>query len=208
MLKQFQRATWKVVDLVNSPRKTQKITRSAVASRVIFNQFLGAARIADGKNYFAGSLGEMSMRASGGKILINSKNIPFSMLDEETLLLAGSKQGQPDEELELPNHIDWHRLVYQYSEAAAVMLCQPRYLMYLANRLESPSKGILKDADALIAQLAITPETKITEESIRTGSDILLIPFIGVLLWGQTLAQLIDRLEILERVCAISALEK
>ncbi len=203
MLKQFQRATWKIVDLVNSPRKTQKITRNAVASRVIFDQYLVAAGIVDARGFCAGSLAEMSMRVAGGKFLINPSGVPLSLLDEETLLFAGVEKIPQDEELALVRHATWHQHIYQHSSAAAVLLCQPRHVMAILNKRQIPPQGILRDADALIKRLKLIPQDKVNEENIKKEDEMWLIPSSGVILWGKTLAQLVDRVEMLESVCAI-----
>ncbi len=204
MLKQFQQATWKVVDLVNSPRKAQKITRSAVASRVIFDQYLDAVKVMDRKCFCAGSQSEMSMRVGGGKFMINPSGISFSLLDKEELLFPGIEKISSDLESELPKHVVWHQMIYQHTSASVALLCQPQNLMAVAVEKKLPPLGILKDADTLISRLAL--EEKFEGESLKEENGMRLIPFIGVLLWGQTLAQLIDRVEILERVCAISIL--
>lgn len=207
MLKQFQRATWKIVDLVNSPRKTQKITRNAVASRVIFDQYLVAAGIVDARGFCAGSLAEMSMRVSGGKFLINPPGIPLSLLDEETLLFSGMEKIPQEEEQALVRHAAWHQHIYRSTTAAAVLLCQPRSLMAVLNRQQVPRRGILKDADALIERVKLIPEDGVSEERINKADEIWLIPFSGVLLWGKSPGQLIERVEVLESVCAIAALQ-
>lgn len=204
MLKRFQQATWKVVNLVNSPRKAQKITRSAVASRVIFDQYLDAVKILDARYFCAGSLSEMSMRVGGGKFMINPTGIPFSLLDKESLIFPGIEKISQDMEPELARHTDWHRMIYKHSNATVVLLCQPQSLMTAAAGKQLPPPGILKDADDLVKQLIIVPQEKFTEESIKEENGMRLIPSVGILLWGQTLAQLIDRVEILERLCAIS----
>jgi len=206
MLKRFQQATWKVVNLVNSPRKAQKITRSAVASRVIFDQYLDAVKIMDARHFCAGSLSELSMRVGGGKFMINPAGIPFSLVDKESLIFPGIEKISQDMAADLPRHADWHQMIYMHTNAAAVLLCQPQNLMVVAVKNTKPSPGILKDADDLIGQLIIVPQEKFVEENIKEETGMRLVPSVGILLWGQTLAQLIDRVEILERVCAISIL--
>ena len=206
MLKQFQQATWKVVNLVNSPRKAQKITRNAVASRVIFDYYLAAVKIIDAKQFCAGSLTEMSVRVSGGKFMVNPSGIPFNLLNTESLLFAGIEKVIPGSETELPKHAAWHQMIYKNTSAEAVLLCQPKNLMAVVNKKQEIPQGILKDADALIEQIILFSEERIKEENIKSNDGILVIPFVGILLWGQTLAQLIDQVEMLERVCAISLL--
>ncbi|HOJ01457.1 MAG TPA: class II aldolase/adducin family protein [Anaerolineaceae bacterium] len=207
MLKRLQRAMWKVVDLVNSPRKTQKITRSAVASRVIFERYLAAARVVDAKRFCAGSLAEMSMRVGGGKLMINAPDIPFGLLDVEALLFTGIEQQPHDQELMLPKHTAWHQQIYRYSAATTVLLCQPHFLMVLTNRNQLPPKGILSDADALIERVKLIPASYIDGEWVEDSNEIWLVPSVGVLSAGQTLEQNIDRVEILESVCAMAVLK-
>ena len=206
MLKQFQQATWKVVNLVNSPNKAQKITRNAVASRVIFDQYMAAVKTVDAKQFCAGSLTEMSVRVGGGKFMVNPCGIPFDLLNTESLLFAGIDKLIPNLETGLPKHAGWHQMIYKSTAAEAVLLCQPKNLMAVVNKRQKIPQGILKDADALIAQIIPFSEEKIKEENIKGDDGILMIPSVGILLWGQTLAQLINQVEMLERICAISLL--
>jgi len=139
----------------------------------------------------------------GGKFLINPPGIPLGLLNEETLLFAGVQKMPQDEELALVRHVTWHQHIYQHSTADAVLLCQPRYLMAVLNKRQIPPQGILRDADALIKRVKLIPEDGVNEENIKKEDEMWLIPSIGVLLWGETLEQLVDRVEMLESVSAI-----
>lgn len=128
MLKQFQEITWKVVNLVNPPTRTQRITRNAVVSRVILKEFMEAAVIMDNKNFFAGTCGEISLRTSGGKFIITPREIPICRINEESLLVETIEKETNVKNENLPLHTQWHREIYKNTNARAVVLCQPLYL--------------------------------------------------------------------------------
>lgn len=208
MLKQFQKITWSVVNFVNPPTKTQRITRDTTALRVILKEFVEAALIMDNKGFFAGTLGEVSLRTSGGKFIITPKEIPISRLNEESLLSESIKKEIDSKNEDLPFHVQWHRAIYNNSDANAVVLCQLPWITVLANRMQKPEPDILVDANRLLAYVDIAELEDIELEDTLNEKHSLFIRSIGLLAWGQSMNDLIDRIEILERLSEISARER
>ena len=208
MLKQFQKITWSVVNLVSPTTKTQRITRNAVVSRVILKEFVEATLIMDNKGFFAGTFGEVSLRTSGGKFIITPKEIPLSKLNEESLLIESVEKEIDPKNENLPFHIHWHRAIYSNSDANAVVLCQLPWATVLANRMQKPEPDILVDANKLLDSVDIVNLKDIDLNNKLNETHTLFIRSVGLLAWGQSMNDLINRMEILERLSEISAWEK
>lgn len=207
MLKRFQDLTWKVVNLVNPPTKTQRITRNAVVSRVILKDFAESAIRMDQKGFFAGSLGEVSVRTSGGRFLITPGDSPVCLLVEDSICTAAIEKGQEAGNEDFPRHLPWHRLIYKNTQAKAAMLCQPVHATLLANRLQKPRKDMLLEANSLVDQVEVALKEDV-EKAEMGDEGVLFIKNIGILMWGASLGELLNRAEILERLSLLSMAEK
>ena len=204
MFKEFQQFTLKIVDLVNSPGKTQRIIRGTVASRMILKDFAVVSQLLEAKGFFAGSLGEISVRTSGGKMLVVPGGMPISRMTEESLLTAAIDRGGNDEDLYLPRHIEWHRRIYQHSLANAVVLCQPTFACIMSSQGRKPEKDIFLDTYELVEMTQCVKAQYIHFAEGVGDQGVLLIDSGGVLVWGSDLDTLISRIEILEKLCEIS----
>ncbi len=138
MLKDFQQLTIKIVNLVNSPRKTQRIIRDATVPRMILKDFVDVLIAMDAKGFLLGSCSEVSLRAKGGKLVISPQNLPTNRITEELLQTAAIQPDIVNQQTNFPRHIDWHRMIYLKSEANAIVLCQPIFLCILANNGRYP----------------------------------------------------------------------
>lgn len=204
MFREIQQFTLKIVDLVNSPSKTQRIIRDATVPRMILKEFSAVSRILDTKGFFAGSLSEISLRTSGGKMLVTPGGKPICRVTEESGLTSAIDGGGKGGEMNLPGHIEWHRGIYQHSMANAVVLCQPVFACIMSRQGREPEKDIFINANEL---LEITKCVKVQDIHFDEGvgdQGVLLIDSVGVLTWGSDLDTLIARIEILERFCEIS----
>lgn len=202
MFKQFQQLTLRVVDLVNSPRKTQRIMRDAAVSRVILRDFYEALKLMDNKGFFAGRLSEASLRGSGGKFLVTPAGKPFGLLSEKEMLavaITGKEETLPG----LPQHIDWHREIYRQTNANVVMLCQPVYACLLAQKGRLPASDIFLDNEDFTGSMKVLKHADLNLAGNLQDESMFLIKGIGVLIWGTSLHELIGQLEILERMCRI-----
>jgi len=159
---------------------------------MILKEFSAVSRILDTKGFFAGSLSEISLRTSGGKMLVTPGGKPICKMTEESGLTAaidGAGKG---------------REIYQHSMANAVVLCQPDFACIMSRQGREPEKDIFINANEL---LEITKCVKVQDIHFDEGvgdQGVLLIDSVGVLTWGSDLDTLIARIEILERFCEIS----
>ena len=204
MFKRFQQLSLKMVGLVNSPGKTQRIMRDATVSRMILKDFFDAAQFMDAKKYFAGSLGEISLRAGGGKMLVSSRGFPLGRLNEAAILTVGLQGNWKTTGLNLPEHVDWHRAVYAHSDAKAAVLCQPICSCVMANKGQLPAKNNLVDAGDQLGELHLDLPDELEFGETLGGNGTLLVQGVGVFVWGEDLNELLTRLELLERWCAIT----
>jgi ribulose-5-phosphate 4-epimerase/fuculose-1-phosphate aldolase len=208
MLKQFQKMTWKIVDLVNPPTKTQRITRNAIVSRVILKEFVEVVNRMDQKGLLAGTLGEVSLRTSEGRFLITPGDKPISRITEDALCIAAIEKGSGIRDENFPSHTQWHREIYKNTHSRAVMLCQPPYATILANKLQKPEKGLLKDADLLLESIELVMANDVEKKDQWKDEGTCFIQSIGVLLWSTSLDDLFNRVEILERLSMLSLFGK
>ncbi|MGV8025637.1 MAG: class II aldolase/adducin family protein [Anaerolineaceae bacterium] len=207
MLKQFQKITWSVVNLVSPPTKTQRITRNAVVSRVILKEFIDVALIMDNKGFFAGNCGEISLRTNGGKFIITPREIPICRMNEESLLVETIEKEIDAKNENLPLHAQWHCAIYNNSNANTVVLCQLPWATVLANRMLKPKRDTLVDANKLLDSIDFIDLKNIDLNTILNEKQTLFIRSIGILAWSHSLNDLINRMEILERLCEISLKE-
>ncbi len=205
MLKDFQQLTIKVVNLVNSPRKTQRIIRDATVPRMILKDFIEALKAMEAKGFFLGSLSEVSLRAKGGKLVITPMNMPVYRINEETLLTAAILPDIVNQQTEFPRHIDWHRTIYSKCVANAVVVCQPVFACLLAGKGQMPSMDFLAEAAETVDSVQCLKSTDIQfEKKAKLGDEgLFLIQSIGVLAWGKNLDEVLSRIELIERICEI-----
>ncbi len=206
MLKHFQDLTWKVVNLVNSAAKNQRVTRNALTSRVILKEFIEVASRMDQKGFFAGTLGEISLRITGGKFLITPADKPLCLLTEEALCLAPIEKISSEVDKKFPKHLHWHQCIYKKTSAKAVVVCQPVYAMLLANCLQKPKSDLLQQANRLVDLVEIMPEKEVDGNSAWKEEGIFFVPSVGMLLWGDSFSSLVDRIEIIERISLLSVI--
>jgi ribulose-5-phosphate 4-epimerase/fuculose-1-phosphate aldolase len=203
MFKDFQQLTIKIVNLVNSPRKTQRIIRNTTVPRMILKNFVEIIRLMETRQIFLGSLSEISIRTSGGKMLVTPKDLPTSRISEESLLSTAINPDTAVSIPDLPEHIDWHRLIYSKSEANAIVLCQPVFSCILAERMQTPNKTVLAEAGKIIDLVRCVKMEEVQLDQKVENECILLIRSIGVLAWGKELDSVLSRIETVERICEI-----
>lgn len=203
MFKDFQQLTIKIVELVNSPRKTQRIIRDATVPRVILKDFVDTIKLLAEAGLLVGSLSEVSLRTKGGKFLITPNDLSIRKITEESLLTAAINPDTINQITNLPRHLDWHREIYSKSKANAVVLCQPIFSCIAANRIQKPGKNIFTDADEIIDMMRLSKGEKVNFQEGLNSDGILLIQSVGILAWGKNPGIVLSRLETLERICQI-----
>ncbi len=203
MLKGFQQLSLKIVGLVNSPGKTQRIVRDATVSRMILKDFFEIIRIMDAKRYFAGAMGEISLRASGGTMLISSRGIPMARLTEESLLPINMQGGMDLADMDLPDYTEWHHTVYIKSGARYAVLCQPLYACIVANSGQLPAKKVLVEAEERLGNMHLGNPDELLPDGKLGNKGTWLVDGVGVFAWGEDLNEILARLDLLERWCEI-----
>ena len=203
MLKGFQRLSLKIVGLVNSPGKTQRIIRDAAVSRMILKDFFEVIQIMDAKRYFAGAMGEVSLRASGGTMLISSRGIPMARLAEEGLLPINTQGGRNLTGKDLPSHAEWHHMIYAKSAAGYAVLCQPAYACIAAESGQLPAKQILVGVEERLGDMHLGNPDELLPAGKLGNKGTWLVNGVGVFAWGENLNEILARLDLLERWCEI-----
>ena len=205
MFKDFQQLTIKIVDLVNSPRKTQRIIRDATVPRMILKDFVESVNVMDAKGFLLGSFSEVSLRAKGGKLVITPENLPMNRMTEESLQTAAIHPDIVNQQISFPRHIDWHRMIYLKGEANAVVLCQPAFTCIFANKMQIPARHVFTEAAKMIDSIKCVKSTelRLDKDDNLDEEGTLLIQSVGILAWGKNLDDVFSRIEVLERICKI-----
>ena len=177
--------------------------RDATISRMILKDFFDAAQIMDAKRYFAGSLGEISLRASGGKMLVSSRGFPLGRLNEAAILTVGLQGNWKTTGLNLPEYAGWHRAVYANSGAKVAVLCQPVNACIMANKGRLPDKDVFIEAEQWLGDVQLVRPHELRLDAALPAKGTLLAAGVGVFAWGEETNELLARLELLERCCEI-----
>ena len=208
-MKQFQQLTLRIVDLVNSPRKTQRIIRETTVPRMVLQDIIDSIRILDSKGFLVCSLSEISLRSGGGKMLITPAGIPFGRISEEGLYSVNiNNTSRSEEGLNTPHYLDWHREIYKRSTANVVLLCQPTYASIMANRMQQPDTDIISISKNILGSVKNIDGLAFHDDQPIDNSSTVLIKSVGILAWGDNMNEVTSRMEVLEKLCEISVIDQ
>ena len=204
MFKRYQRATLDVVGMVNANRSLQTRLSQSIA-RVQREHLLTVARASLDYGLAAGRLSEVSLRVTGGKLLLTMRGAWFGALTERQLVVCGGEPNAALDTPELPLHVDLHRAIYAATEAKAVLLMQPAALMTIA-RQGVPNDTLL-DSHAALFQAAWDDAGGIAfldspaSESVyaATAQGVIVIRGVGALAHGGDGNDALARLHSAER---------
>lgn len=209
MLSAYKSLTWSVVNLVNAPRdrtfeqQRDKLLLKAEQRQQFANvgQQIVAARLA------LGSLGEISLRFSSHKLAITTKNSQLAQLTDKDIVTCPIELTTPQETAAL--HLNWHRLIYLETPAQAVMLGHPQYAITLANAGYLPNQYLMPELWQLIGDVTRLSLKELTDAILVDAVQkhpVVLLPQIGVLIWGNSLNDVLTRAEALEYVSQLTVI--
>ena len=186
-----------------SRSRLNRRTTDAIAGKGVRQEFAAALRYLASQGFFAGQLGEASLRLPGNHLLTIRPDRPLSLLEPADLQAIAMTPDGP--EGAWPLHLPWHQLLYeQHPATRAVILSQPEAALQLANDGRLPDPAALRDGPAQCASIILAePDAPDFAARLRQGVGILL-PGYGLLTHGETLAAAVSRTEIIARWAALS----
>lgn len=203
MLETYKHLTNSLVRRVNAQRGMNNRLRDAVLPRGVRKSFVQMARLAAERQLAVGILAEASQRVPGNKFAITAVHTWFANLEEDDLVVAALNENWQLTADQLPAQANWHRTIYKNTSAQAILLSQPVAGTAVANQPQKFTPEILAGAASSVGGLATCPADT-QQIGVLTGQhQVLLVANVGVLAWGDSLAQAIAITETVNRMCEI-----
>lgn len=201
MLQRLLRFPSKIAFLVSSQRKVDQRTREFILPRTRRAELAEAAHLLAEQGLTCGALSELSVRLPGDRMAISAQNLWFAAAREEDFTISSLTHAH----LILFNprpaaNNAWHRLVYQATQAEAVLLCHPRKILAYSFTPISLDTSLLPAASRELATIRwAAPEDEAIAAAAALGR-VTLVRGIGLLVWAESLnaaAALAETAEIL-----------
>ncbi len=209
MLAAYKKLTLAIVNLVNAPRgytynqyRNKKLLKPAQQK-----QFIDTAKMVADHHLALGTLGELSLRLSPHQLVINAQDSHLAHLTETDLVTCSTLPGKPGEAA--APHLNWHRLIYRETPAEGVLFCHPPYALTLANVTKLPFQEIAPEIWAVIGGVNLIKPSYLTEANLAEAvqqNHAILVPQLGALVWGNSMANALARVDALEFVSQLTAI--
>lgn len=209
ILTAYKNITLAIVNMVNAPRGA---TYSQYLQKILLKpaqqkQFIDTAKMITARGLALGALGELSVRLTAQQLVITDPKSHLAHLSENDLVACSIIPGKPDGVA--ASHLDWHRLIYRETPAESVLFCHPPYTLILANAAKLPLQEVIPEIGETIGGISLIKAPDLSEvnlaEAVRQSHAILL-PQQGVLVWGHSMVDVLNRVEALEFVSQLTAL--
>jgi hypothetical protein len=128
------------------------------------------------------------------------------LLDEETLLFSGMEKIPQRGRAGTGQACSLASNIYRSTTAAAVLLCLAAFLMAVLNR-QQVLAGDIEGCRRLIERCEIDPGRRGQRRKDQQSGRDMVDPIQRCIVVGKSPGQLIERVEVLESVCAIAALQ-
>ncbi|TFH36195.1 MAG: class II aldolase/adducin family protein, partial [Anaerolineales bacterium] len=203
MLQKYQKLTLSLVDLVNRSLGRKVQTLNTLAPVQTRNNLIEAYRMAHQLGLCAGTMGELSLRIDGSKLLITPSKAWPESLEIAELILAGIEYEWIDAHAEPPAFLDWHRAIYASTDAQAILFSQPAAAIVLgrlrrAVDLHQPT--ILSTHSGGISWAE--PETGAIVAALKDHA-VVLIREHGMITRAGNINEAVSRSHSAERLCMI-----
>lgn len=200
MLKGYQRLANNLVSLVNSRERVDRKTRDALAPKRLRESLLATARQCHKSGLVAGSLGEVSLRLSGSRVIYTTAGVLFSQIEDCHLAISSIPIEYSSTNYPLPLNMAYHQSVYGHTEAQAVLFCQPAAVLALLARGLKLQPELMTDAINVTGQVGVLAAQQQVGGMLDTHGA-LLIPGKGLLSWGHSLEHSLDKAEVIQCWC-------
>ncbi len=209
MLAAYKNLTWAIVKLVNAVRGyTYTQQRDMILLKPEQrSEFIDAAKSVVARQLALGALGELSWRLSTHQIAITGQDCNLACLAKTDIVICSTLAGNPSQAA--ARYVDWHRLIYRQTAAQSVLLCHPKYAFILANMSRLPLPDIAPEMSKMVGQVALLTPNDLAEANMpefTSKCNAILIPQNGALVWGDSLANTINRAEALEYLSQLTTI--
>lgn len=209
MFAAYRRLTLALVRMVNAPRgQDMGQLRQVLVRPAQRQELITAARRAYKRNLAVTSTAELSLHLDGDHLAITAAGADWSNLPPQKLLVYSISSNHSVETG--VRHLLWHQIVYRATPARAVLLCQLPYAMVLAGAGLIPSGVWASEIDEEVGgATTLSPgfQTDALDRAVR-DYHVLLLPGQGILVWGNSVLEAVQRAEAVEYLCRLNVIAR
>jgi|GEM_PF-1026117 len=207
MLAVYKNLVWSVINLVNAPRgRTYQQQRDRLLLKgQQRQQFIDAAQQITANRLALGSLAELSLRLSYNTLAITAHYSHLARLTDADIITCPLDTDAPAESA--APHLSWHRQIYHHTPAEVVLLAHPPHTLALVNAGVLPNPQTMPAIADIIGGTTLLPTTAGSPVKLPVAlleQHVILAPHVGVLIWGNSLEDVITRAEALEYVSQLT----
>ena len=211
MLAVYKNLVWSVVNLVNAPRGR---TYHQQRDRLLLKgqqrqQFIDTAKQIIVNRLALGSLAELSLRLSPNTLAITAHHSHLANLTDADIITCPLDTDTPTEAT--APHLVWHRQIYRHTSAEAVLLAHPPHTLALANAGLLPNPQVMPAMGDIIGGATLLPTvagSPVKLPAAQLKQHAILAPHVGALIWGDSLEDVIRRVEALEYVSQLTIITR
>lgn len=209
MFNAYKRVTHQIVNMVNTVQAgdedyVDKRLGKVLITRHQRKEIREAGEMASERGFVPLS-GEISMRLSHARMAITVRRADIGALADADIIPVSLDS---EKEVEaLPPLAEWHRAVYANREAGGALFCQPAYTMVASGARLKLDDTWIEGITARLGGVAIA-EPGLTYDAVLTLLDhhVLMVPGRGALIWGESMADAIQRAGVLEYAARIAVI--
>ncbi len=199
MFETFKRATNSIVGLVNRAGINNNRAVTALASQETQLNFLGATHRCANRDFVLGSLSEASVLLNKSRFLTLAGGISLADAEKSDIVVFDVKSKNFINNVQGPQNLDLHRLVYTHSSSEAVLLCHPKLSIRHLEKNRSLDFSLLPSLESRIGPISACDVRDLVD--FVSDHTVIFVREVGILSLGATLDQSLERIEFLEWIC-------
>ncbi len=172
----------------------------SLIARPVRERYKSACQTAASTGVLVDGLSELSLRAGSNQFVISGSQSHFAQMADDQILLA-NVGGKIAFDGRFPLHAAWHQAIFQRTEHQAVMITPGVYAAVLAAHRRLPSRDLL-EVNVIVNGVSEAAAPSLSNWLLR--GDGLLIPQVGMMVMGESLANCFLLAAQIERWCQIS----
>jgi len=200
MLDAYKKLTNSIVNRVNNVVRPGNTTLEILAPKKIQKEFIRWISFGVERGLLLSAVSEVSIRLQKDYFLTHKPGSPLSNLVEEDLASYSIKMNQIQGDSNTLRYFDWHQLIYQKSNANAIVICHPLSLFSNYSKIASAKSG------KLFKTFKFHPGLRTSNEKdarvLMFDHPFLLIDGLGLVVWGDGLDKILSDIEYLSWLCS------
>lgn len=199
MFESFKRGTNAIVKFVNRAGVNSNRAVAALAPQEERLCFLSSVRFCASQGYSLSPFSEASQRLNKTRFLTLPKGMSFRQADKKDVAIYDLNADAFINPVVAPQNLEIHKLVYRNTENKAVLLFHPKWAFLHFARKRDLDFSVFPALEKQIGSYAVCKAEDLPR--FLPTCALVFINNIGALSMGETLAQALERIELLEWIC-------